>query len=241
MVGTSGAMRAVWPTRKVTIPPKLWCYRVDARRVVVGGALSNGGNLLDWLRATLRLPDDREAQEAILVQHKPDSAGLTVLPFLAGERSTGWHAEARATISGMSLDTGTNEIFRAGHEAIAYRFAMLYQLLRAELRGPKQVIASGGALLHSPAWLQIMADVLATTVTASAAPEASSRGAALLALEAIGAIHDVASVYAPNGRAYQPDKARSRQYRRGAWRQEALYQLLVGRDCVQHAEPAHKR
>jgi gluconokinase len=140
----------------------------------------------------------------------------------------------------MSLDTGPNEIFRAGHEAIAYRFAMLFQLLRAELRSPMKVVASGGALLHSPAWLQIMADVLGTTVTASAVPEASSRGAAILALEAIGAIHDIAAVDAPNGRAYQPDKARSRQYRRGAQRQEALYRLLVDGDCVQRAKPAHK-
>ena len=50
------------------------------------------------------------------------------------------------------------------------------------------MIASGGALLHSPAWTQIMADTLGRPVIASTEHEASCRGAALYALERIGAI-----------------------------------------------------
>jgi gluconokinase len=227
MVGTSGAMRAVWRTKQVTIPPNLWCYRVDADRVVMGGALSNGGNLVDWLRATLRLPDDPAALEATLARVKPDQSGITVLPFLAGERSPGWHSEARATFSGLSLHTSADEVFRAGHEAVAYRFALVYTLLRSALNGSPHVIASGGGLLHSPAWLQIMADVLGTKVTASAVPEASSRGAALLALESIGTIPDVGSVEAPLATAYTPVAAATRRYRVAARRQYALYDLLI--------------
>jgi gluconokinase len=227
MVGTSGAMRVVWATNQVTIPSRLWCYRVDARRVVMGGALSNGGNFIDWLCATLRLPHDRDAQEAAMAKVGPDQAGLTILPFLAGERSTGWHVDARATFSGMSLHTQPEEIFRAGHEAIAYRFALLYQLLRAELESGTDVIASGGALLHSPVWLQMLSDVLETTITASVVPEASSRGAALLALEAIGAISDIRGSDAPMGTAYTPNIDQSKIYRRAAERQRALYDILI--------------
>ena len=35
------------------LPPSLWSYRVDKRRVVVGGALSDGGGLIQWLVQTL--------------------------------------------------------------------------------------------------------------------------------------------------------------------------------------------
>src|SRR5262245_19591951 len=46
MVGTSGAMRVVYRgSPPDTLPPALWCYRVDCERVVVGGALSDGGGL----------------------------------------------------------------------------------------------------------------------------------------------------------------------------------------------------
>src|SRR5262249_43938386 len=43
-VGTTGAMRIVLEAPKTEIFPELWCYRMDARRFVIGGALSNGGD-----------------------------------------------------------------------------------------------------------------------------------------------------------------------------------------------------
>src|SRR5437867_4633080 len=50
MIGTSGAMRVAFEGEApVQLPPSLWCYRIDHRRVVVGGALSDGGGLYRWL------------------------------------------------------------------------------------------------------------------------------------------------------------------------------------------------
>src|ERR1700722_19032072 len=43
-VGTTGAMRAVIEAPHMEISPGLWCYRVDRKRFVTGGALSNGGD-----------------------------------------------------------------------------------------------------------------------------------------------------------------------------------------------------
>ena len=58
MVGTSGAMRAVAPAGSMEIPGGLWCYRVDRGRSVLGGSLSNGGEVYAWMRRVLALPDD---------------------------------------------------------------------------------------------------------------------------------------------------------------------------------------
>src|SRR5215212_3697949 len=44
MVGTSGAMRVLWKADSVQIPDGPWCYRADAERYVMGGALSDGGD-----------------------------------------------------------------------------------------------------------------------------------------------------------------------------------------------------
>jgi gluconokinase len=76
----------------------------------------------------------------------------------------------------MRLDTTDEEMIRAGLEAVAYQFGAVYGLLRQEDRGMGELIGSGVALVHSPAWMQIMADVLGQTIAASAVAEATSRG-----------------------------------------------------------------
>ncbi|MDE3196534.1 MAG: carbohydrate kinase, partial [Acidobacteriota bacterium] len=50
MVGTSGAMRATFEREVIDIPDGLFCYRVDRRRFVAGGALSNGGEVFAWMK-----------------------------------------------------------------------------------------------------------------------------------------------------------------------------------------------
>ena len=226
MVGTSGALRVAWRGSRATIPWGAWCYRVDGARFVMGGALTNGGNLFAWMRDVLKLGSIR-ATERELARMEPDAHGLTVLPFLAGERSPGYAAHARAAILGVSLATRPIDILRAGLEAIALRFALLHDILRAEVPEARQVIATGGALLRSPAWVQMMADALGREIVASGESEATSRGAALLALEALGAIQDVASVPASTGRVYEPDPARHARYQAAQQRHRRFYDELV--------------
>lgn len=185
MVGTSGAMRSVYDTSEIKIPWGLWCYHADYRRFVMGGALSEGGNFFAWMRQNFQLPSVEESEKE-LSKLEPDGHGLTVLPFLTGERSPGWNASARAAIVGLSLDTTPLEILRAGLESIAYRFGILHSIMAEALPPALQIIASGGALLSSPTWMQILADVLNRPVTASAEGETTSRGAAMLALEQLG-------------------------------------------------------
>ena len=51
-LGTSGAMRVVYATDDPPIVEGGWTYRLDRSRVVAGGALSNGGNVLGWVART---------------------------------------------------------------------------------------------------------------------------------------------------------------------------------------------
>ena len=53
MVGTSGALRVLYESERPQPKPGLFLYLADARRVVEGGALSDGGNLYEWLGRTL--------------------------------------------------------------------------------------------------------------------------------------------------------------------------------------------
>jgi gluconokinase len=227
MVGTSGALRALWRTDQVTIPWGAWCYRADRQRVVLGGALNDGGSLIDWLQATFRLPTLSVAEQQV-ASLEPDAHGLTILPLWGGERSPGWAADARGAIVGLRLHTSPVEILRAALEAVAISFGGLERILRQAVPEARQVVATGGALLRSPAWLQIMADVLGRPVVASAEPEASSRGAALLALEGLGSLPaDLEALPLTVERVYEPIPTHIERYRAAAERQARLYHLLV--------------
>jgi gluconokinase len=220
MVGTSGAMRVVFegdPPEKLA--PGLWSYRACRRRVAVGGALSDGGGLVQWINESLNFVSDDIAALS------PDSHGLTVLPFWSGERSTGWLAEARGGIFGLRQQTTPVEIARAVLESIAYRFALIARALDA-IAPNATIAASGNALRSSPLWLQIIADVLGRPLLLGGTAEASSRGAALLALEAVGKIANIEEETFAVDQVFEPDMTRHARYSHGLARQEELYNQL---------------
>lgn len=219
-VGTSAALRLI--TREpVDAPRGLWCYRVDREHAIVGGATSEGGNIHAWLREVLRLPADEEL-DAALADRPPDGHQLTMLPFLAGERSPGWRADRRGVIAGLSLATSAIDIVHAGLEAVAYRLAAIYRLL-APLAAPDHtVIGSGGSLARSRAWTRMIADALGQPVTLSREDEATGRGAALLALEALGVRRGLGAPPGPVGETIAPDSAHHARYREAMARQQHL-------------------
>jgi gluconokinase len=218
-VGTSAALRFV-AEEPLAAPRGLWSYRVDRRRALVGGATSEGGNVHAWLRSVLHLPGDDEV-EAALARMEPDTHGLTVLPFLAGERSPGWRSERRAAISGLSLDTTAVEIVRAGLEAVALRLAAVYELL-APLAAPAHTLIASGGALRSRAWAQMIADALGRPLALSSEEEATSRGCALLALQSLGRLRDFGATRAPLATTVEPHPRRHARYRDALDRQRRL-------------------
>ena len=225
MVGTSGALRVVREQDVPGLPLGLWRYRVDGRRRVVGGALSDGGNLVAWLRRVTALPDAEEVERA-LAARAPGAHGLTVLPLLAGERSPGWADRATGAITGLTHSTTPLDLLQAALEAVALRFALVAGILHAALPRDRQVVATGAALERSPGWRRVLADALGVPVALSAASEASARGVALLTLERLGAIPELAARPAPLGQVTEPDPGRHDRYRELLEEQVRLYEAL---------------
>ena len=213
MVGTSGALRVVHERDRPEPQPGLFLYLVDEQRAVEGGALSDGGNLYHWLEATLA--DARGS----LAERDPTDHGLVFLPFLGGERSTGWNPHARGTIHGLTFATTPLDVRQAAYEGVAFRFAAIADLLPTV----RDVVATGGGLLHDPDWIQIMADALARPVSVSGVAEASLRGAAVLALERDGHEADEAAIAS----VVQPRPERAEAYRAAREAQKALYDALA--------------
>jgi gluconokinase len=212
MVGTSGATRVVYEAAGAEPRPGLFLYRLDARRFCEGGALSDGGNLHAWLRDTLR-----DVDTAALADRPPAAHGLRFLPFLGGERSLGWDATRRGVVTGLTFDTTAEDLAQAALEGVCYRFADVLDALG----GTDEVVVTGGALLASPAWVQILADVLGRPLAVSAVAEGSARGAALVALERLG--HPLPA--APVARVVEPREDRFEAHRRALGEQRSLIAL----------------
>jgi gluconokinase len=219
----------VLPGTTPPVPAGLWAYKVGAAETLLGGALSEGGNVFAWAKATLRVPPPADL-DAALRALPPDGHGLTVLPFVAGERSPGWSNAAEATIMGIHAATSAIEIVQAGLEAVCYRFAILARLLRSQAPPNQEIVGSGGAMSASPYWVQLMADVLGRRIQLSRHEELTSRGSAILALRALGAWATLEDEPLTAEDAYEPDPARAPVYQAALERQHRLYESVVGVD-----------
>ena len=82
----------------------LFCYVLTPERWVLGGAINNGGSVLQWLGAALA-PDLDEHAEAELLELAAEvpagSEGLIMLPYLLSERAPHWSALPRGAYVGL--------------------------------------------------------------------------------------------------------------------------------------------
>ncbi len=209
-VGTSAAVRIMYRTGK-TSPAKapfgLFCYRVDAERHLIGGAISNAGNLRAWCLRELQLPSDNDIIEEVLAKRRTPDHGLQVLPFWSAERAPTWREDVSGTVVGITQATTALDLLQAITEASYHRLATIIECIPKVDRSTKFIV--GGGIQNSPSSLQRLADVLGRPLTALDEPEASLRGAAVFALEKLGHGERLAPV---TGRTVKPDAKRAKRY-----------------------------
>lgn len=219
-VGTSAAVRAI-SSPKVKLPFGLFRYVVDEQRSLLGGAVSNAGNLRAWCLREFRLPKGKAAIEKLLRQPATGESRLTILPCWVRERAPTWPEQLDGAIYGLTQATTAPDLLRAATAAVCHRLADILEELETAVGPTKRIVVSGG-ILQSPASLQILADALGRDLECSVNQEASLRGAAVHALE-------MAGKKAPpprRGKIIRPDKSEAAAARRDRERQNQLEQLL---------------
>jgi gluconokinase len=221
-LGTSGAMRVLYASDDPPMVEGGWTYRLDHSRVVAGGALSNGGNVLGWVARTF---PDVDVPRAL--RRRAVTGRLVALPLLAGDRSPTWNDAARAAIAGIGLGTTSEDIARAMVEGVAYRVTRLWDVTSRAMPSIDRVVATGGTLLALPWLIQLFADAIDRPLLVSQAGEGSARGAAICALERIGAVADIAAVRSPLGRTFRPRPDVTARLRAGMERQRELEEALA--------------
>jgi gluconokinase len=176
-IGTTGAVRRIVTNNLPDIPSGLWSYRVDAKHHLVGGATSEGGNIYQWVTDHIRLEDNAEST---LLGRPTDEHGLTFIPLLAGERAPGWATNATGALIGLRMGTTGIDILQAALEGVAIRLRIIADQLTQDDK--PTIIASGGALLASPAFTKILANAFGREIHLADIPESTARGVALLVL-----------------------------------------------------------
>ncbi|TVR75033.1 MAG: carbohydrate kinase, partial [Spirochaetaceae bacterium] len=122
----------------------------------------------------------------------PGSDGLLALPFLMGERSPLWDADARGVLFGLSLTHTKGHIVRAMMEAVAYALCDNFRMVQEagmKINYP-MVLNEGGAV--SRLWRRIITDVLGIPTAMVKGRAGAPYGDAILAGVATGVFPDFA-------------------------------------------------
>ncbi len=141
------------------------------------------------------------------------SDGLLFHPYLLGERAPYWDPLLRGDFLGLTMRHGRAHLVRALYEGIAMSLRDVLGEFRAQGLDMGEVRIIGGGS-RSPAWRQIVADVLGVRVALPSRTDASA-GVALLAGVATGLYADERSARAGDGApvaVHEPDPARRAVY-----------------------------
>jgi ribulokinase len=169
---------------------------------VFGGAITAGASV-SWFREQFCQAEIIAAREQGVDAHEllereaaklpPGGDGLVFLPYLMGERSPVWDAQASGSFVGLGLHHGRAHLYRAVLEGVT--FALRHNI-EAGVKGlaalDEHLVVVGGAT-HSNLWMQMIADVTGRPVRTLAEDVEAPLGAALLAAFGAGLI-DAATV-----------------------------------------------
>ena len=149
-------------------------------------AMQNAGLALEWVRHILTMSWDEMYHEAFALP--AGCEGVSFLPYLTGERTPHFDAQARGLWFGLDLRHERGHLARAAFEGVSFALKDGLNALKDVGINVNTLRLSGGGTFH-PEWRQLLADVLEHPLDAVAVSDASARGAALLAGLATGVYH----------------------------------------------------
>ena len=192
-IGTSGALRVMVDRPAVDPLGQVFCYALTADRWVVGGAINNGGVVLEWAGGALAPDLGSDAAEELLDlagSVPAGSGGLLMLPYLLSERAPHWSAIPQGAYVGLSRAHRREHLIRAALEGVCLQLGLVLGSMRAAGLDIHEIRATGG-FARSQLWRQMLADALGVSIQFPQGHEGSSFGAALLGMQALGIIDSI--------------------------------------------------
>ncbi|MFJ4223202.1 L-fuculokinase [Microbacterium sp. NPDC089695] len=204
-------------------------YRIDDDRWITLAGTAAGGWALQWFAGIVG-----STVGEVFGALSPHPPALLLLPYLAGSGTLDNDPQARGVLHGLTLETTVPEIARAVAESAGFEFRTIVDAFTAHGVDTGDLVVTGSGAENTEA-LQARADATGLPLT-PVTPDASARGAAVLAATALGA--DPAGLLAPiTASAAVPIAEHADWYARQRRAYRDLY--LVTRDIAAHlAAPA---
>jgi gluconokinase len=231
-IGTSGAVRLFIDKPITDKKQRLFNYLLLEKEFISGGAINNGGVMLDWFRTHFMKEGGGQTSYDDFVHEamgsEAGSRGLLFLPYLLGERAPMWDARARGAFIGIHYKHERKHFMRAVLEGICFSLFDSVRILETPKRPISNVYVSGG-FTRSPAWVQMLTDTFNKEVKVSGRGDASSVGAALLGMRALGIISswDQADKFIPVTKTFTPRKKEADLYHRNFEVFSRMYETLM--------------
>jgi glycerol kinase len=154
------------------------------------GSIFSGGIALKWLRDRLGLIASAAETETIARRTGPDTQGVYLVPAFTGLGAPHWQPDARGVLTGLTLDSGRDQIVTATLASVGYQTADLLAAMAADGAPVTRLRVDGGMVVND--WLcQFLADVLNCPVERPQTTETTALGAALLAAVGAGLASDL--------------------------------------------------
>jgi gluconokinase len=230
-IGTSGAVRLFNDRPINDRKQRLFNYLLLKKEFITGGAINNGGVLLDWFQSHFM---DRAGTKKsygdflrLAMKAEPGSRGLLFLPYLHGERAPMWDARARGAFVGMHGEHKRMHFMRSVIEGICFSLYDIVHVMETPRTSVDRVYVSGG-FTRSATWVQMLTDVFDKEVVVSGQGDASSVGAALLGMRALKMVDswEETDRYVRVTRTFKPRKEYTSVYRRNYALFATLYESL---------------
>lgn len=192
-IGTSGAVRITLSQPVLNEKPVLFCYPVFKNLYVKGGAVNNGGNVLQWYAQNFADNDEDGNYETLVERAAAVDAGaggLIFLPYLQGERAPVWNASARGVFFGINSLHNKTHFVRAVMEGIGFGLYDVFCEIAKNHKHINTIYVSGG-FTKSDFWVQMIADIFNKKVIVSDIADASAIGAIQLGMYATGLIKEI--------------------------------------------------
>ena len=142
------------------------------------GLIISAASTLTWLRDQLKVLKDVDSVEAI-ANSIDSSGGVYLIPAFTGLGFPHWKPSARAGIVGLSVESDTRHVIRAGLESISFQLKDALEIMQQEAGLPLRSIHGDGGPTRNAFLMQFTADVTGLSIRVSSVADCSPLGAVI--------------------------------------------------------------
>lgn len=194
------------------------------------GCMLSAASCNGWWMDKILGTSEYAKEQSLITDECLGNNNVFYLPYLMGERSPHNDPLARATFTGMTMDTTRSDMTQAVLEGVAFAIRDSFEVAKSlGITVDSTRMCGGGA--KSPLWCKIMANVLGIRVELPKSEEGPSMGAAILAMVACGeyaSVFDACQKIVKIDRVIEPDKEITARYNLKYERFKKIYPALKG-------------